>query len=79
MPSEKKMATYTGENGEHLMGVPATDLYETEWDRLTDAQRDDVAAASFYRVATARHAAAEKASTPASLVGDDAPKATAKQ
>ena len=50
MPSEKKMATYTGDNGEHLMGVPATDLYESDWERLTDAQKADVHASSFYTV-----------------------------
>lgn len=93
MPREKLMANYLGENGEHLMGVPACDLYETQWNRLTDAQKADVDAAVFYRVrpaaaddveAAAKHVEKAEpvnpmAEMPTPPEPKDAPKAEAKK
>jgi hypothetical protein len=50
MPREKMMAKYTSETDEHYMGIPATDLYETDWNALTDEQKALVGESSFYRV-----------------------------
>lgn len=36
---EKIYAKYVAEDGGHFMGVPARDLYESDWERLTDEQK----------------------------------------
>lgn len=46
---DKILFKYTGENGEHYMGVPARDLYESDMDRLTDEQKATLGASAFYR------------------------------
>jgi hypothetical protein len=50
MPREKLMANYLGEMGEHYMGIPACDLYETQWNALSDEQKALVGESAFYRV-----------------------------
>jgi hypothetical protein len=81
MPGEKLMANYNSENGEHYMGIPAKDLYESDWNRLSDDQKELVKASSFYHV---RGEGAEKAKAvekaePVAEMPADAPKAEAKK
>ena len=44
MPRQKISAKYTGEQGEHYMGVPARDLTEDEFDALSDEHKATLAA-----------------------------------
>jgi hypothetical protein len=61
MPREKIVAKYTGENGEHLMGIPARDIGEEEFGRMSDEHKALLAEASFYSLRHDAPAAAEKA------------------
>lgn len=74
-------AAYTG-TGEHFMGVPATDLTDDDWDRMSDAQKEAVRASSFYRMIEApsavRRAAptVERAALPVARVEEPASSAS---
>lgn len=57
MPKPRISAKYTGENGEHYMGIMARDLTEDEFDALTDEQKATLGGSSFY---TLRHDAPEE-------------------
>lgn len=70
MPTRQKIsAKYNGENGEYFNGIPARDLTEDEFDRLSDEQKALLAAdppEGVKRLYTLRHdapAEAEKAAT----------------
>jgi hypothetical protein len=75
MMAEKIVAKYTSDSGEHFMGVPARDLYETDWNALTDEQKADVNEAPFYTVRGEKAAAVkapEKAEPVAEMPKDEA-------
>lgn len=61
MPREKIVAKYTGENGEHYMGLPARDIGEEEFSRLSDDQKALLAESKFYTLRHDAPAEAEKA------------------
>ena len=48
--AEKMMAKYTSDTDEHYMGVPAKDLYESDWNALSDENKALVNESSFYTV-----------------------------
>ena len=73
MPRQKISAKYTGEAGEHYMGVPARDLTEDEFDALSDDQKATLAASSFYSL---RHGATEEAEQAAKRVEKADPEPT---
>jgi hypothetical protein len=65
MPRQRISAKYTGENGEHYMGIPARDLTEDEFDALSDDQKATLGASKFYSL---RHGADEEAEKAAKRV-----------
>lgn len=65
MPRQRISAKYTGENGEHYMGIPARDLTEDEFDALSDENKATLAESKFY---TLRHDAPEEAEKAARRV-----------
>lgn len=77
MPREKISAKYTGQNGEHYMGLPARDIGEEEFGRLSDEHKALLAESSFYTLRHDAPAEAEKAPEPVVeapfLMGDSGP------
>jgi hypothetical protein len=51
MPAQRDrlLFKYTGENGEHYMGIPARDLYESDRASLSDEQMATLGMSAFYR------------------------------
>jgi hypothetical protein len=61
MPREKIAAKYTAQDGSHYMGIPARDIGEEEFDRMSDEQKALLAESPFYNLRHDAPAAAEKA------------------
>lgn len=49
MAESKIKFNYVGSGGEFLHGIPARDLTEADWERLTKAQQDIVTVSHLYR------------------------------
>jgi hypothetical protein len=61
MARERIVAKYTSQNDEHYMGIPARDIGEEEFSRMSDEQKALLAESPFYSLRHDAPAAAEKA------------------
>lgn len=65
------VAKYIGD-GAFIHGVPARDMDESEWDALTDEEREAALVRKLYRLSGARRSDGEQAAAPVEPTADTA-------